>query len=408
MNHRLRILHLTGSLHTGGAERLILGLTARTDRTEFDVHLCAIGCFGHDTLLRDFEQLEIPFHIISTRRFYEPRTIIALIRYLRDQHIDLIHTHLLYADILGRLIGYLLGIPVVSTLQNDPRDNHNVRIDKRWLSWLTARFTPTHLVAVSGQIRRRFLEQWRLQDGRISTIYNAVQMEPFLTISEASDGTASRGDKGEEQLVTTGVQPLTVTTIGRLEPQKGQHLLLAAAQQVLASYGNVRFLIVGQGALEEQLRTQAVDLQIAASIDFAGLQRNIPEILAQTDIFILPSLWEGLPLAAIEAMAAARPVILTDVGGNQELITHGREGLLIPPEDAAAITTALLELVRDPERRSVLGQRARVHARQHFHIDIITRQYEALYRRLCQQRQGQGHATPGRPASQVFMRSAHE
>ncbi len=371
MSRPLRILHLTASLYTGGAERLILGLARQLNRAEFDVHLCAIGRFGQDSMLHDFQRLERPIHLIPIQRFYDPRILVALVQYVRHHQIDLIHTHLLYADILGRLLGQLLRLPVVSTLQNDPLDNRHTRLDKRWLNRLTARFTTTHLVAVSNQIRQRFIEAWQVKAERISTIYNAVQMQPFLAIPVLTPAVPT-------------TSPLTITTIGRLEAQKGQHLLLTAAQQVLAQFANVRFLFVGQGALDEQLQAQAAQLGIADRVEFVGLRRDIPAILAQSDIFVLPSLWEGLPLAAIEAMAAARPVVLTDVGGNRELITHEQEGILIPPNDSTALTAALLGLLHSPEKRQKLGEQARAHARQHFHIDIITRQYEALYRALCQ------------------------
>ncbi len=392
MSRSLRILHLTASLYTGGAERLILGLARQLNRAEFDVHLCAIGHFGQDSMLRDFQRLDRPIHLIPIQRFYDPRILVALVQYVRYHQIDLIHTHLLYADILGRLLGQLLRLPVISTLQNDPMDSRNIRLDKRWLSRLTARFTTTHLVTVSNQIRQRFITAWQVKEERISTIYNAVQMQPFLAIP-APMATAA---------YTT--LPLTITTIGRLEAQKGQHLLLAAAQQVLAQFANVRFLFVGQGPLDEQLQAQAAQLGIADRVEFAGLRRDIPSILAQSDIFVLPSLWEGLPLAAIEAMAAARPVVLTDVGGNRELITHEQEGLLIPPNDSTALTAALLALLQSPEKRKKLGEQARAHARQHFHIEIITRQYEALYRTLCQ---GQG-APQRNTNSKIAIRPAHE
>lgn len=372
MNRRLRILHLTASLYTGGAERLILGLADTINRDEFDIHLCAIGRFGEDTLLHEFQELDLPIYFIPNRRFYDPRIPIALIRYVRKHEIDLIHTHLLYGDILGRLVGQLLGVPVLSTLQNDPTDAQQARLDKRQLSWLTARFAATHLVAVSKQIRRRFVREWNVAESRISTIYNAVQMEPFLAIPAPT------------AQPRTG-QPLTITTIGRLEPQKGQHLLLQAARQVIDALGTeqpLRFLFVGQGPLGAQLQAQTTELGLDNAVTFTGLRRDIPAILAQSDIFVLPSLWEGLPLSAIEAMAAARPVLLTDVGGNQELLTSGDEGLLVAPDDVNALTEALLALITDLPLRRQLGERARAHVRQHFHINIIARQYEALYRSL--------------------------
>ncbi|MEZ4682496.1 MAG: glycosyltransferase [Caldilineaceae bacterium] len=396
MSHRLRILHITASLYTGGAERLLLGLAEQCNRAEFEVHICAIGHFGKGTMSADFEQLDLPLHRIPVQRFYDPRSVIALIRYIKRHNIDLLHTHLLYGDILGRLVGALLRLPVVSTLQNDPRDNHHARIDKRWLNRLTASLAATHLVTVSDQIRQGFLEEWQLDAAQVSTIYNAVNLAPFLAIPEPP-ATA-------QPATATAARPLTITTIGRLKPQKGQHLLLDAVKPLFADHPDVRLLIVGEGPLAAQLQMQAANLGIADRVAFTGLQSDIPQILAQTDIFVLPSLWEGLPLAAIEAMAAARPVILTNVGGNRELIPHEREGILIPPNDIQALSDALLALLHDPEQRRALGQQARLRAQQAFDMRVITKQYEALYRRICDQGQKRRQLV----SSPATSGSAHE
>jgi glycosyltransferase involved in cell wall biosynthesis len=373
MSRRLHILHLTASLYTGGAERVILGLAPQLNRAEFAAHICAIGEFGQDSLLQEFQRLDLPVQQIPSRRFYDPRILAALVRYIRRQRIDLIHTHLLYADILGRFVGSLLRVPVVTTLHNESPKSQNVRADKRWLNRLTARYGTAHFVAVSNRTRQCYLQEWQLDERRVSTIYNAIQMAPFLAVPEppATEPEAAGG------------APLMVTTIGRLESQKGHHLLLQAAQQVLAHKVNVRVRFVGQGPLEAQLRSQAQELGIADQVEFTGLRRDIPAILAQSDIFVMPSLWEGLSIAAIEAMAAARPLILSDVGGNRELIADGQEGLLIPRNDSDALAQALLTLLRSPELRAALGRQARARARRHFHIDTMTRQYEALYRTLC-------------------------
>ncbi|MBV9788510.1 MAG: glycosyltransferase, partial [Chloroflexi bacterium] len=124
---------------------------------------------------------------------------------------------------------------------------------------------------------------------------------------------------------------------------------------------------------------QAQRLGIAERVTFTGLRKDIPAVLAQTDIFTLPSLWEGLPLTAIEAMAAARPVVLTDVGGNSELVQSGVNGMIVRPDDVDALANTLVELLNDEQRRTEMGHAARQRVQHDFSIDTIAAQHEALY-----------------------------
>jgi glycosyltransferase involved in cell wall biosynthesis len=126
-------------------------------------------------------------------------------------------------------------------------------------------------------------------------------------------------------------------------------------------------------------------LGIADRVEFTGLRQDVPQILADSDIFVLSSLREGMSLAAIEAMAAARPVVLTDVGGNPELVEAGVQGLIVPSGDAAALAEALLTLREDPSRRTGIGRAARARVRDVFSLETMTRQYEELYRQIWTQ-----------------------
>lgn len=366
MRRQLKILHLTGSLTIGGAERLILGLAEWTSRADFEVHVCAFGVFREESFLPDFKALDIPLYLIPINRFYDPRIFLAIVRYVRHHQIDVLHTHLTDADIMGRLVGRLVGIPVISTLQNHPQNYDSQRIDRRWLARVTACHFTTHLVAVSHHIRKLFITNWQIPEGRISTIYNAVALDNLLPIPE----------KTESSTIDSN---LTVTNIASLTPQKAQHLLLEAAKIVLTRHPDTRFMIVGRGVLEQPLKEKARALGIADRVTFTGVRRDIPQLLAQSDIFVLSSLWEGLPLAAIEAMAAARPVVLTDVGGNYELVEPGTHGLIVPPGDVPALADGLLSLINDQPRRLAMGRAARKQVLHHFSIETVAKQYEALY-----------------------------
>lgn len=366
MNQPIKILHLCASLSVGGAERFLLGLAERLDRRRFEMHICCLNVLRGNALQQEFEQLGLPIHVIGTKRFYDLRSIIEVARYVRRQQIDIIHTQLANADIVGRLVGRALNRPVLSTLQNEPHDYNRHRAIHNWLSRVTARYLATELIPVSDRLREQFIAEWHIPAGRIHTIYNAVPMEEYLTIPE---GPPQHSD---------GDGPI-ITNIGRLNPQKAQHNLLTAAKLVLEQRPDARFMIVGQGRLDQPLKEQAQRLGIAERVTFTGLRKDIPAVLAQTDIFTLPSLWEGLPLTAIEAMAAARPVVLTDVGGNSELVQSGLNGMIVPPDDVDALAATLMELLNDEQRRTEMGRAARQRVQYDFSIDTIAAQHEALY-----------------------------
>lgn len=365
MKHRIKVLQLTASLAVGGAEVIILNLARRLDRARFETHVCHLGQVRSNSLQPEFERLGVPVYSTGSRKLYSVTNIRAVQSYVQEHQIDLIHTHLLNADIVGRLVGRWTGRPVISTLHNIPFNYNRSRWDRRWLERLTARYLANRLIAVSRHIGDRFIQEWSIPAERISPIYNAVDLEPFLAIAPGVDPATSRGP--------------VITNIASLSQQKAQDKLLEGARHVLQQHPDARFKIVGRGRLEAKLKSYAENLGIAGQVEFTGLRHDIPEILAQTDIFVLSSLWEGLPLAAIEAMAAARPVVLTDVGGNHELVTSGQEGLLVPPGDVPALAAALQNLIDDPAYRNRLGRNARARVREEFSLERMMGEHERLY-----------------------------
>jgi glycosyltransferase involved in cell wall biosynthesis len=366
----LRILYLTASVSVGGAERMLLCLAKQIHSAGLPSHILVFNNRNEaDSLLPQFQALDLPFHHITLNRFYDPRVIRAITDYTRQHQIELIHTHLADADIVGKVVGQRLRIPVISTLHTIPQGYENAAFHRRWPIRFTTRNLATHLIAVSEEIRRQFIARWRIPSRRISTIYNGVDMETFLSITEG----------------TKKNSPFVITNIGSLTPQKAQHVLLDAAKLVLARQPQTQFLIVGRGALAQDLAARARGLGIADRVEFTGLRQDVPQILADSDIFVLSSLREGMSLAAIEAMAAARPVVLTDVGGNPELVEAGVQGLIVPSGDAAALAEALLTLREDPSRRTGIGRAARARVRDVFSLETMTRQYEELYRQIWTQ-----------------------
>lgn len=360
---RTRVLQLLDSAGVGGAQRLIPGLIDGLDTARFESHL---GFLGDGELRPQFERLGVPLYIVGARRFYAPWVVPAVARYVREHRIDLIHTHLTDADIVGRIAGALTGVPVVSTLHNIPLDYNRQKAHRRALQRLTARTLAARLVMVSPSIGAEYVRQWGLPASKIVAINNAVPMAPYLAVPEG---------------VPEGLPP-TVTTVARLSEQKGQSLLLQAARTVLQARPDVRFRIVGDGPLHDALRRQAAELGVEGAVSFDGVRHDVPEILTQSEVFVLSSLWEGLPVTAVEAMSAARACVLTDVGGCRDLVTSGVEGLLVPPGDPGALAAGLLDMLGSVERRRTFGRRAREKARRDFSMEQYLRGHESLYEQV--------------------------
>lgn len=365
MSRPLHILELCSSLTIGGGERLVHGIVQHLNPSRFAVHVGAVAIVRGNRFKAEFEQLGVPIFEIGATKLWTPTAYTALARYVREHQIDLIHTHLASADIVGRIVGRWLGVPVVSTLNNIPEDYEGQKFYRYWLERYTCRLAD-HIVACSERIRQMFIQRWRLPAHKTSTILNGVAMEPFLAVPV---GVPQRAP---------GEGPL-ITTIGRLQLQKAQHIFIDAARIVLAARPDARFQLVGQGPLEQQLKAQVEQMGLADKISFAGVRYDIPAVLGQSDVFVLSSDWEGLPVVGIEAMAAARPSVMTDVGGVRDMIDSGRSGLVVPPGDAPALAEALLGLLRDDDARLAMGLAARERVRHDFSITAVTAQYEQLF-----------------------------
>lgn len=364
-----RVLQVVATLIVGGAELLVQTIAAALDRRCFQVYVVALSDRQGSPLKAEFERLGVPVRVLGARKMYDPRLALSLARLIRDWRIELVHTHLMNPDIVGRAVGRALGLPVISTMHNIPESYEADAFYRYWLQRATQRTLATRLIAVSEHIRAGYIARWRIAPEKIVTITNAVPLAPFLAVAPGAPARPA------------GAGPL-ITNVGRLTAQKGQRQLLDAARLVLQRRPDARFQIVGAGELEPELRRHAAALGIAERVAFAGVRYDIPAVLGESDIFVLSSLWEGLPISAIEAMAAARPVVLTNVGGVRDMVRHGVDGLLVPPADPPALAGALLALLGDPDRRARLGAAARARAEREFGLEPFIQRHEQLYREL--------------------------
>jgi len=376
---KIRVLQLIDTLGNGGAEALLVTFAAGLDRQRFDLHLISLRQNTEKRLLGQVRALGVPVTQLHQRNAYDIPALLEIVRYIRRHRIDIIHTHLLAADIMGRLAGWLTGHPVVSTIHNNRTDLDEEPRRRQWLERWTARLMTRRLVVVSELLREEITGWFGLPPDRVITIANGVDTERFRRGPDFDRAAMRRA-------LTGGDYPL-ITNVARLMPQKAQHHLIAAAQIVLAACPDARFVLVGEGPLRPDLEAQAAALGLRDRVIFAGFRPDVPDILAASDVFVLSSLWEGMPVALLEAMAAGCAAVATGVGGVSQVLRHEVTGLVVPPADPPALAAALIRLCRDPALTRQLGQAGHAWVTREYGMRAWVGKWENLYlRELRRQR----------------------
>jgi glycosyltransferase involved in cell wall biosynthesis len=242
------------------------------------------------------------------------------------------------------------------------------RFVHRWLYRLGARMV-TGVIAVSDETARTFREFGAPAD-QIVTVCNAVDTERYPAVVDRDAVRATLGFGPDEHLMVM---------VGTFKRQKGHTHLVRAAAAVLPERDELHLLLVGDGELAAPIRDEVSAAGLSDRVHFLGTRRDVPELLAASDSFVLPSLWEGLPLALVEAMAAERPVIATAVSGTEQVMIDGTTGWVVPPGDASALADAMRELLADPARAATMAGAAR-HRAEGFSCTAQAQELVALFR----------------------------
>jgi len=364
-------LHFTNSRVRGGAEEHILTLLRNLDRREFRLYLvCPEECAEqlHRDVPADVRVIRMSFQ--STHHL---RVAIRFARLLRNLKIDILHSHLFTASLAASPVGWASRVPViVETPHVREAWRHGVLRKSHLIDRVAGRFV-NRFIAVSNANARYLIEGKKLPAKKVSVIHNGCDLRkfhPVATIPAETNGRAGRPEKGPVLLV-----------IGRLEPQKSHWSCIEAFRLVLGEFPNARLIFIGDGSLRRTLEQMASELELDGSVRFAGHQPNVHEWLAMCDVSILPSLYEGLPLAAIESLAAERPLVATNVDGTPEVVVDGKTGLLVPPGDPQKLATAILRLLREPELGRRLARAGREWVATRFSQEQQIQKTQELYLR---------------------------
>jgi glycosyltransferase involved in cell wall biosynthesis len=307
-----------------------------------------------------------------------------LVDLVRKHQVDVVQTHLLnMLDFLVLTLRRDTGLPIVLwTVHNVnflPMGNSWLPRAKRLFYCLLYRLTARKVsgfIAISDEVRESAIRQIGPIQNKIITIPNGVDLRRY---------NGSAFDK-EMLLRQLGITPGSrlIVTVGRLTEQKGHCYLITAAAAILSRYPDAHFLFVGDGELKRALQAQVKDLEVSEHVHFLGVRSDVPDILAVADLFVLASLWEGLSIALLEAMASGKPIVATAVSGTTQVMTHGETGLIVPPGDARALADAILQLFSDPLQAQTMAQAARKHVEIHFSAQRQAEEYLALYHFLLQ------------------------
>lgn len=342
----IRVLHLMKGLDAGGAEHLLLLAARLGDRSRVEPRVAYL-LPRHVALLDALRETGIAVTCLAGVPWWDPRWLVRLRRLLRDQPVDVVHAHAPLLASGARVV--LATLPrsrrprSVVTLHN-MWESHHVAV--RALDRLTWRRDDLRL-AVSDAVRRSLPRAAR---ARARTQLHGVEV---AAIRAGADRDAVRAELG-----ITPDQVL-VGTVANLKPNKGYPDLVTAAALVVADAPEVRFVAVGDGPLKDQLATLRDEAGLGDVLRFLGRRSDATRLASGFDVFCLSSVHEGLPLALMEALALGIPVVVTDVGGNRELVTDGREGTLVPPSRPDLLAAALRTAVRDPRGRRDQGRAAR-------------------------------------------------
>lgn len=362
-----RVLYVAEALGVGGAEELVLNLVRRLPG-RFTPHVCCIRSAG--PIGEEIRRAGVPVSVLGLQPgVRRPLDIWRLQRHVRALRPHIVHTVLVAASLYGRLAARLARVPVVIGTEV----NVYARKPARHVLAERLLMRGTDAVIVSAQaVRDFYVAQLRTDPRKVEVIHNAVDWAQVEPSSARSTVRAALGLPADA---------LVAGIVARLAEQKGHDVLLdaVAGEPALAS---LHLLVVGDGERRAAIERRAAALGLGARTRFAGARRDLGDLLHAMDLFVLPSRWEGLPLALVLAMGAGLPVVASRVGGIPEVVRDGETGLLVPPGDAAALGAALARVAGDPALRARLGASARAFVRPRFGADEYANAVADLYDRL--------------------------
>ena len=370
----MRILFLSTSMGMGGADKQLLSAAQELrsrGREVFIVSLTPLGPMGLEA-----RGLGIPIESLGMRRgMPDPRGLVRLVRLVRAWKPDVVHSHMVHANLMVRVLRLLVRIPaVVSTI-------HNVYEGGR-LRMAAYRLTNglvDHMTIVSEAAADRFVGEGIVPKELLTVVANGVDTDLFRNVPAGTrESLRAALDLGREFIWLA---------VGRFEIAKDYPNMLRGFAKVRERNPQALLLLVGRGSLQAETESLAHALGLSGGVRFLGVRSDIPEIMSVADGYVMSSAWEGMPMVLLEAAAAGLPIVATTVGGNHEVVLDETSGFLVPPRDPEALGLAMLRLMGLPEeQRGTMGERGREHIRTRYGLGQVAERWESLYREVLERK----------------------
>jgi len=351
------ILYFTRTMGLGGTENVVLQLCEIMNKNR-KIVVCSCGGVNVEQL----SNMGIKHYLIPDIENKNPKvaimTLKILLKIIRDENIEIIHTHHRMAAFYVRIIGFIKKIISINTA-------HNTFKDKKLLTKFA--YKNTNLIAVGKEVKRNLCEFYGLPSEQVTIIYNGIK--PFDKEIQTIDLIDEFRKKGY----------YIVGNVGRLSEQKGFKYFIEAASIVLKENSMVKFLIIGEGEERVKLEEIVRKLNLDESIIFMGYRNDVQNIISQLDLVVLTSLWEGLPLTPLEAFSVEKTIIATAVDGTIEIVDDEINGFLVEPKNSNIVAEKITNLLKDEEKRKQFGKNAKEKYKSEFSFDAFSEKYKKYY-----------------------------
>lgn len=392
-NHTLNVLQIIDDLEIGGAQEVVRTLVEYQASDTCKPIVCTfkdgplrqniqeLGITVEVLPGRNYSILAFPFFVLDMIRIWK-----SLAKLINKYDVHVVQTHLLKSlDFLVLLLLYTTRLRVV--LWTFHNSSFELTADKlprfKWLLkaknyshrllYKNASRLVSGFIAVSDKVEKAMVQTIGPIQNKITVICNGVDVKRYQKPVDKAQVRSQLGLKTDAQLIAT---------VATLKEQKGHCYLVQALASIAPRYPDLHALFIGDGELKEQLQAQVQSLNLGAQVHFLGNRSDVPELLAASDLFVLPSLWEGLPMALLEAMATGLPIVATEVSGTVQTMIPGETGILTPPGDSQQLAQAIEQLISDPAQAQRLSTAARQRVEAEFSAQKQADEHLALYQHL--------------------------
>ncbi|OEF96809.1 glycosyltransferase family 4 protein [Desulfuribacillus alkaliarsenatis] len=366
----MRILHIIGGGEYGGAEQYLVNLARKLQGSPYQIQM---ACFYDSEFAAVLRKYQIPVHTVLPSSRFDFTLAQKLRRLMIQEKIDIVHTHGVRANFFGRLAARKLKLPIATTVHSELRQDYQNPVAYMLALGMERMTQPltTRYIAISNSIKQDMIKRG-IPEQKIEVIYSGIDFAEFV----------------EEKTSTLELpQPPVIGIVGRLQEVKGHRYAIMAMPAILQKYPEVNLVIIGDGPLKEDLMKLAKQIQVADNVHFLGFQQSVSSLLNQFDIFLMPSLSEGLGLSLIEAMSQGIPVIASEVGGMVDVVQDTGDlltstGILVSAKDANAIAENAKLLLADSNIAQQMGMRGQADVLKRFNSERMIAEIADFYEKL--------------------------